>query len=449
MRVLYLDPNDPAEANFSCEVKELAGRFYGEVERELANGGNLPNFCIHEFRLEACCYAPECFPEASASELPVLVLRGESPPLQPLAEWVVGLAPGALGVKVVGHTPPLLPSVAFSRVAQTAGVDLRGIRFRVGVGRGHLLELVAHLPKRALLPNSGDTQGGSAPPFQLGPHVEAERREAVEGGVEALVEDLLGQELFERWVGEISFEQMPTNTGLRLVKSGQERTLHAASELYSTVRAVEADIHAGLSQVLWSENYGATWSMLELEPSEPARDQRQPDLAVAVTCYPELVRCFLSGASFDSRRFSAKNERFVVIAVLILGAQAVRFSAKECLEKAFDQQLRTAKLGAVIGVGTGVRYLYFTLALSNIAGSNIAGSNIAGSNIALSNIAGSNIAGSNIAGSNIAGSNIAGSNIALSVSLLRGELAKVVGVERASLLFMDSKWANEWIELFP
>lgn len=390
MRVLFLDPNDPAEASFASEVKELAERFYGEVQRELANGGELPDFCIQEFRLAACCYAPECFPESSTPELPILVLRGESPPLQPLAEWVVGLAPETLSVKVVGSTPPFRPSVAFGRVPQTAGVDLRGMRFRVGVGRGHLLELVAHLPKRALLPDIRNTP--------------AEAREAIEGAVEGLVEDLLGQELFERWVGEISYEQMPTNTGLRLVGSRQERALHAASELYSTVRAVEADIHAGLSQMPWSENYGATWSMLELEPSESLRGQRQPDLAVAVTCFPELVHCFLSGASFDSRRFSARNERFVVVAVLVPGAQAVRFSAKECLEKAFDQRLRTAQLGAVIGVGTGVRYLYFTLALSELADG---------------------------------------------VPLLRSELRKVVGVERASLLFMDNEWANEWVELFP
>ncbi len=419
MRVLFLDANDPAEANFASEVKEVAERFYGEIRRVLANGGELPDFRIRGYRLEACCYAAECFADASVPGLPMLVLRGENSQLQPLAEWVVGLAPEALGVKVVGYTPPFLPSVAFNRVAQTAGVDLRGIRFRVGVGRGHLLELVAHLPKRALLPNSGHAQGGNAPPFQPSPQTEPERTEAVERGVEALIEDLLGQELFERWVGEISFEQMPTNAGLRLVESGKEGALRAANELYSTVRAAEADIHAGLSQVLWSENYGATWSMLELEPSEPARDQRQPDLAVAVTCYPELVRCFLSGACFDSRRFSAKNERFVVVAVLVLGGQAVRFSAKESLEKAFDQQLRTAQLGAVIGVGTGVRYLYFTLALSNVAFADIAGSDVAGS------------------------------NVAASVSLLKGELAKVVGIQRASLLFMDSEWANEWIELFP
>ncbi|GEM_PF-790017 len=405
MRVLFLDPNDRAEAEFKSDVIKLAERFYGEIQRELANGGELADFCIQEFRLAACCYAPECFLESSTPELPILVLRGESPSLQPLAQWVARLAPEALGLKVVGYTPPLLPTLAFGRVAQTAGVDLRGIRFRAGVGRGHLLELVAHLPRRALLSDVGNTS--------------AEAREAIEGAVEGLVEDLLGQELFERWVGEISYEQMPTNTGLRLVGSGQERALHAASELYSTVRAVEADIHAGLSQVPWSENYGATWSMLELEPSEPLRGQRQPDLAVAVTCFPELVHCFLSGASFDSRRFSAKNERFVVVAVLVPGAQAARFSAKECLEKALDQRLRTAQLGAVIGVGTGVRYLYFTLALSDVA---------------LSDVALSDVALSNVAGS---------------VSLLRGEIVNVVGVERASLLFMDSEWANEWIELFP
>ncbi|MDX2055840.1 MAG: hypothetical protein SFV15_25790 [Polyangiaceae bacterium] len=238
-------------------------------------------------------------------------------------------------------------NLAFARVAEHFGKDLRGVRFRVGVGRGHLLELVAYVPK-AVLPSRAEW-------------------EALEDAVEALVEALLGTMLFDRWVGEIACVESPKKPELRLASSERSSpTLAPAHELRDLVLSVERDIHAGLPPTPWSEIKDRSWTLLELDPEERAEGCPQPDLVLVATCYPELVRCFLSGAPFDSARFSANSERFACLEVAVPQAFSERTQVKDALEATLETALSLERLGSVVGVGMGLRLLYFTLAVQHI-----------------------------------------------------------------------------------
>jgi len=74
--------------------------------------------------------------------------------------------------------PALSPERALSRIRGETGLDFARARARTGFARGHLLEVVVYFP------------GGS------GNQLESE-------AAEELVRLLVGEELFERWIGSV------------------------------------------------------------------------------------------------------------------------------------------------------------------------------------------------------------------------------------------------------
>ena len=90
------------------------------------------------------------------------------------------------------------------------------------------------------------------------------------------------------------------------------------------------------------------------------------DVALVSTFLPELVKCFLSGDSFASTRFSRAGELFAYLTYESRERDPRRaLSRRRVLEDALDAALVSERAGRVIGSGMGVVYSYVNFALAS------------------------------------------------------------------------------------
>jgi len=183
---------------------------------------------------------------------------------------------------------------------------------------------------------------------------------------EMLVRRVLGDRLFETWVGAVHALPAPRAGALRVLDVHAPRAQLGLEELFATVAAAARGVLAGLPPLPHAERRAAEdWTLLEVEPLAGARGIRKDDLVLASTCTPELLRCFLDGAPCSSRRFSRVGETFVYVSY----ADAVPSATARVARRA-ELEARVSKglegVGAVTGVGLGVGTTYIDCVLSDL-----------------------------------------------------------------------------------
>ena len=297
----------------------------------------------------------------------VLTPRGERR-LRPWVNALVARAPELGGLTVAGYGPPLSLSAALGRARVETGVDLAGSEVRAGFGRGHLLDLVFHSPEAT---SAAD--------------------ERVLTAAECCAEAVLGERVFDDWIGTVSVTPAPRRGPLRVVSDDEPRL--PLAELGPSVRAAIEGVLSGLPA---AED---GWTLFETEPPLASDYARQDDLAVATTCAPELLKCFLEGAPFSSKRFSRSGEVFAYLKLESKGASEERLAFRTEVEDALARELPPG-LGRVIGNGLEVRYVYVDLALRDL-----------------------------------------GKALPILVAAARAHRADV----RSWILFCDSDWSDEWV----
>jgi hypothetical protein len=285
-------------------------------------------------------------------ELSVVELSALEAAAWPLAELVLSEAPAdARWVASLGRAAVPL-SRALSEVKSTHGVDLERATLRAGFGRGHLLEVTLGVP------------GG----------VGAENEQ---NAAENLVRAVLGDRVFETWIGAVHVVGAPRFPSLRVLDVRAPRTTLQVQELFDTIAAATTGALRGLpstprgtrdASAPRHEEARATsaerddWTLLEIEPLAQERYERKDDLVLASTCTPELLRCYLDGAPCSSRRFSRVGEQFVFVSYEDLHpSMSRRVARRTAIEHALGDAL--AGIGAVTGVGLGVKTSYVDLAL--------------------------------------------------------------------------------------
>jgi hypothetical protein len=224
------------------------------------------------------------------------------------------------------------------------GVDLRHASSRVGIGRGHLLEIVVQ---------SGDFAAADEPVA-----LAACRR---------LVELLLGSDTQRTWIGKLATVPGPKARSLRMA-SAEPEMFHSLQQLVAAVDAGSAGIVAGLDERpyhTFCEH--AAWTLLDVEPvtsAEPCIDQ--DDLVLCSTLAPEMMKCFLQKESFSSARFSRHGELFVYLKYASAGGSSSeqRLAERTSLEDALNRALVPGAVGCVVGAGLGLRHGYVDLALA-------------------------------------------------------------------------------------
>lgn len=170
-------------------------------------------------------------------------------------------------------------------------------------------------------------------------------------------ETLLGEEALDDWVGAIEVAAgRGSGIVVELFRSEFEKTRSAICER----RLPPTPVH---------QLTGDTeWTLYKLEPQAAEDYPRQLDLFVARTPLTEMWRTGHSDVSFSSCRFSRFGEQFCYLKLDgSEGLDEERFADKAEIEDAIDDVLRPGGLGCVIGGGTGLRYSYIDLALTDLA----------------------------------------------------------------------------------
>jgi hypothetical protein len=261
--------------------------------------------------------------------------------LRPLAAFVADRSPPLDGLSVVSHRPPDTFEAMVEVVRREHALDLGSAKVRAGFSRGHLLELVIY----------GAGFGGSLDERAL---LAAERAAEV----------LLGERVMDDWVGRVDAEPLVGRGSLRVVQADAAQQLSLRELPESVGRAVEA-LAVGLPDLSSLGALREGWVLFETEPEAATDYTAQDDVALAGSALPEMLKCFLEGAPFSSKRFVRGA---VTIAYLKVDARGTPFedrvAARAKLEDELAAALGARRLGAVVGNGLGLRYVYIDVALA-------------------------------------------------------------------------------------
>jgi len=209
---------------------------------------------------------------------------------------------------------------------------------------------------------------------------------------------LLGEQVLDTWIGTIGLQENESGSGGRPLPLDR-----AQATVSALIQSIVEQLPASRSQNVGGGN---DWMSIKLDPPEEADDYPdRSDLLVASTHNVELFQGIHGGLPFSSACHSKVNEIFCYLkldAQHVDKSEIVAFRSR--FEDALNQALLQADFGCCIGGGTGLRYSYIDLALTDLA---------------------------------------------RGVPLVRESLVRLQAPPRAWLLFHDDDLAAEWVGVYP
>ncbi|MEZ6122810.1 MAG: hypothetical protein R3C49_06495 [Planctomycetaceae bacterium] len=256
--------------------------------------------------------------------------------LRPLAAEVVARAPRMAGWEFYNYRLAETAQNTLPMVQARTGVDISNVTAAVSAGEHHRIDLVFRWDR---LPTSEDDAFDAA--F-------------------VTTESVLGELAMDRWVGVIRVVDSSTE-----VEHGQR--FLSLDRLKPTFDAVQESL---ISQ-LPSEPYAALvedgqWAVLKLQPTDAADYPERYDLLTCVTCNSDLVAATFSEAPFFSERYSRCGETFCYLKIDGSDLSGMDYQDREDMEEAIRNAVEGQELGCLIGSGTGLRYTYAELALTDV-----------------------------------------------------------------------------------
>lgn len=260
--------------------------------------------------------------------------------LLPLVRRVLGRAPAELGLELFDHRPAEPLEAALFKARGQTGVDSAGWTVELSEQPYGLLEL------RWRSPRTDD---------------------AAKHAAFVMTQTLLGEHTLPDWVGDVTVDAPPSMFS-KLLGAGRKAGLSATAlrgrveELKRSWLDRQAD-----QPLLVSSRVGrdANWSLVRLEPQPGSDFPGQKDLQTARTANVEFFKATRSGAPFASTRFSRFGETFLYLKTDGFGDDG--FSNTLAIEEALDRALAEGNLGRAVGAGTGTRYSYVDLVVSDPA----------------------------------------------------------------------------------
>lgn len=223
-----------------------------------------------------------------------------------------------------------------ARTLDSTGIDLSNSTVSVHEGQANQIDFVFHFDR---LPSDEDVL------FEA---------------MLIAIELLLGEELMMTWAGsfEAVDDEKAHDSKMRFVPLAQVPQAVAAVSERMTDRLA--------SEPYWNRVDELQWAAFELKPQEAIDYERRDDLLTAVTCDPDLAAATFEAQAFASERFSRHGETFCYIKVDERGSVETGFAEREDMEEAIRSTLETQELGCLVGSGTGLRYTYLELALTDL-----------------------------------------------------------------------------------
>lgn len=226
-----------------------------------------------------------CFESLDDKQAAFVLLRWDELPAYPAAQLVQCLAPAK--VKVQLGRAPIGHEAALELVLHDQRISLAEGRIRVGVTRGHLLELVVSVPL--------DVEGTN---------------EQLQVAAELYLEALVGDELLDRWVGSVSVDRCARTRGLVTLQGRGERAVSHPLSLCSGLIAKGIEgIESTLPSSLLVHDEGrpepGEWTALSIPELSAGL---QAGRTFASTRFPEALKAALEGLPFASARFTRGPE---------------------------------------------------------------------------------------------------------------------------------------------
>jgi hypothetical protein len=353
MRWLFYDPNDPDEGTKHDAVLSAIGQWWRAFESKTSqidalfsrkSEWDLPDWMQETLQAIDPHLMWEYGPAVNQRGHRLVITPEAERHLRPLTAAILEQAPQIVGWEFYGYRLPESVEMANESVKVRTGGNLEGVVVDVGLGEHHLIDLVFRSPRSS----GGDDTQASNDAF-------------------VATESLLGEEMLDKWIGRITVDALPKQTTRTAERPSASRGI-ALEELKSTVDAVVGATREQLPAESQSFRIAdAKWSMLELKPKEADDYSARTDLFVAVTANLEMWMAAHSDMPFSSQRFSRCGETFAY--VKLDGSQELtgsEFSDRGEIEEALDNAFKAESLGCTLGGGTGLRYSYIDLALSDL-----------------------------------------------------------------------------------
>lgn len=267
--------------------------------------------------------------------------------LRPMVDALMARAPTIEGWEFYGYRMADPPELALQGVQARTGIDMSDAKVSVSLGEERTIEIRVCTPKMSFGANDAVWSAGLV-----------------------AIEALAGEETLDRWIGAIDVAPMPKPVkSWGFAKStAVDDTLVPLGELKPRVDALIERLKAERAPTPFTamNPEAAEWSMLQLEPS-PADDYPgQADLAIVRTCALDVWKASHGPGLFFDERFSAHGESFAFLKIDQEHVDpSARVEAKTPIEEAVMAHLAEGRRGALIASGTGIRYAYLEVALSD------------------------------------------------------------------------------------
>lgn len=255
---------------------------------------------------------------------------------RPLTKTIIARAPKLKGWEFYSYRLAESVETALPTIEARTGLNIADVTVAINVGADNRIDLSFRWDR---IPGSDD--------------------QAFDAAFVA-TETLLGEKMLDRWVGVINLvdHQTPAEQGQRFLPL--ERLKPTFDSLVNHTRSQ-----------LPSEPYALTidedqWAGMKLEPEEARDYPERCDMMTCITCNPELIAATFSNGPFYSERYSRCREKFCYLKVDGSDESANDYQDRDDMEEAIRNALSAQDLGALIGAGTGLRYSYMELALTDV-----------------------------------------------------------------------------------
>jgi len=345
MRWLFADPNHADEAAYVKETVAAIDRWWQAFQSKTTDIDKL-------FQSQSSFKLPQFMEDTLQAIHPGLMweygkaLRGAGHRLvitpesqrflRPMVRTILERAPKIEGWEFYAYRPAETAEQTIETVKARVGCDITGAVIDASVAPGRKVDLAFAFPGHRF------------------------KEETAMHSAFVATETLMGEQMLDTWIGRIELLDDESSEGRRPLPMERAQATVAAlirgsiDQLPAT-RAADISVEEG-------------WATVKLDPPEEADDYpARSDLYVAATHEVELFQAMHGGQPFSSACHSKLHEMFCYLkidAAEVDSSELVAFRSK--FEDALNPLLVEAGVGGGIGGGTGLRYSYIDLALTDI-----------------------------------------------------------------------------------
>jgi hypothetical protein len=347
MRWLFADPNNAEEGAYVRETVAAIDRWWeafgaktAELE-EVFQGKSkldLPKFMEETLQAIHPSLMWEYGPAVRQEKGRRLVITPESQrQLRPMLRTILERAPKIAGWEFYPYRLAETPEQAALAVKSRLDVSVASALIDASVAPGRKIDLSFSFPK----------------------HKTLDEEKAMHAAFVA-TEALLGEQVLDTWIGMIGLAEGTEKRG-----TGPLPLERAQGTVAALIRSLIDQLPTTRAQDI---SIGKNWATIKLDPPEEAEEYPgRSDLMIAATNNVELFQAIHSGQPFASSCHSRLGEMFCYLkldASDIPSNEIVAFRSQ--FEDALNPALLEANAGGCIGGGSGLRYAYIDMAITDI-----------------------------------------------------------------------------------